>query len=185
MEICLVVGLLLYGVLRVGEWMVTDLMRRGKKRILWVDDDARQASVSWVRTGTKVAGVQLAENEFVLGKGDAGKVYRLEGKASYGGRWPTWIMNPRTGLNLTGPTDAETMHKDTFHAVLSIFDPSSYYKAISRNEASDTLSANEDADKNSWVLPVVVIGGVVLLGCFGMLAFIVTKMQHAGGAAGA
>ena len=168
----------------------------GRKRLVLLDDDGNECDVKLVKTGGKIGKKSVGSNQVIVGKGDDGRVYTLQGEARYGGEYPTWVLHKRHGVNLgavngdteesapddatvayRGPTDAGFFHASTFMAALSVFDPALNYKAIAINDAQDTVNKNDDADKYGWV-PVVVIGaGLTLLAILGLLVYMVTKIR--------
>ena len=180
--ISLTVGVLLAGFSHLLVWMGRDIMNRGKKRIVWVDDDARELGVALVRTGGKNGPVKLQENEFTVGKGEQAQLYRLDARAAYGGKYPSYIVHKRHGFTLHGPADSETVHKDPGLALaLAIADPLASFKARTRNHASDTMNSNEERKEVPWVA-LALIGGVFLLAIVVMLGYVISKLSKAGAA---
>jgi hypothetical protein len=182
MTLTIVIGLLIYGVLRVGEMAFVYMIRMAQKLVVWVDDDSKSLRTQFIKTGgwisTPDGKKRLGANEFSTGKGPNTKVFRLEGAASYSGANRAWIVHPRHGWNMRAPNDEETVHADTFHAVLSIFDPAALYKAVARNEAADTLDRNVTKKEINWNVAFIV-AGVIALAIVGMLVFLISKAQGA------
>lgn len=171
----LAIGLMLAALVRVGEFMVVDMSRRGKARIVWLDADGKKPSIEFHA---------VKDGQITVGKGDDARTYILEAEAMYPGRYRTWVMEPKFGWNFRAPTRVETVDADKRLAVLSVSNPSSYHKAMARNEWADALKANEDKQAPSWVPMAIAVGGVLVLGLFGMLGFIVYRVSSASAAAG-
>lgn len=174
MTIVFVFSLLLYALLRLGEYAYVELRRKGKARIVWLDHDSGELRIDFhERNG----------NEVTLGTGERAKRYLLDGRARYPGRYPTWLVNARHGWNFVAPSDEQTVEKDSILQVLAISNPATYHNAIHRNKARDALRANDESDRWGWVLPVAIVAGVALLATLGIVGWIAVQLGK--GAAGA
>lgn len=163
LTVLIVVGLLIYGIGRLGEAMFLLLKRRGSARVVWIDPDAGGVNIEWVkRVGNEVTAKVAGEQQTFI----------LDGKARLSGKWPTWIINSRRGWNYIAAPDADTVHADTLLQALAPNNPGAYYHAISHNEARDSLEANKGGD-SMWVqlAPFMLIALVLIMAILGWIAW--------------
>lgn len=170
-SISLLTGLLMTGIAAFGYYAFLEVTRKGKARIMWWDPDGGPAKLTFHEI--------VNGNEIQVGKGDKGKRYILEGSARIPARYPTWIIHPRHGWNLTAPTDKETVNSDVLLQKLSISTPALYHFAIAKNKARDALRANDEDDKWGWVMPVAIVGLCALVVILVAVIFVAYKVSSA------
>lgn len=169
-------AIMVWGTFRMAEWAFTEMGRKGKYRVIFWDQDARNYRIEFCA---------VKNGELQLGKGDKAKRFILESEAVMAGKYPGVLVNPVTGWNYRAPTKAETVDSDARLAVLSISNPSSYHKAMARNEWAEALSANDEAPsawaKNAGLIAfaAVLIAAMV----FGTVGFAIWAMSKSQGAA--
>lgn len=160
----LAIGIMLYGILRLGEAAVKYALRFNKTVLLFVDDDAGTYSLHRAkpRDGEVALGSKRQGNE---------RTYILHGRARLNGDMGALhLIHPEYGWNYRVPNEAETIDRDRLLHVMSISDPGSYHRAIRRNEYMDSLNANDDADdriaRMAALMPYVLVGVLALVAAF-------------------
>jgi hypothetical protein len=161
-------------------WGIPKLVRYGKARIIVIDPDTRSLNPDvWVK---------ISHGGFQLGK----KRYLLDGKAKHGGKYSTWIVDPKgwnypipenkenkedhEGFMYRAPTRAETFDSRLELAVLEPSNAESYHRALHRHAWHDVLKSGEEGDKYPW-MPAAIIGGVLaVLIIIGGIVYIITHL---------
>lgn len=166
-------GLAIYALLRMSEFLYVLISRRGKARVVWIDDDAGDIQVSFH---------EKQGNEIHIGKGDNKRIVLLDGQARYGGQFTTWLINRRHGHNYRAPNDAETVGSDPLLQVLSISNPAMLHKVIAVNKARQALTANDKDDAWGWVVPVAMVALVGIVLTVGLVGFIAYRLVNGGSA---
>jgi hypothetical protein len=168
----LAIGIMLYGILRLGEAAVRYALRYNKTLLLFVDDDAGTYSLhrGKPRDGEVTLGSKRTDDE---------RTYILNGRSRYNGTLgPLHMIHPEYGWNYRVPSEAETIDKNPLLHIMSISDPGAYHRAIRRNEYRDSLNANDDADdriaRMAALMPYVLGGVLILVGAF---VFLVIQMR--------
>jgi hypothetical protein len=172
----LVTGLLIYGVLRLGEAGYLKFKRLSQSFVFLVDTDANTAIPRWVT---------LSEgNKYRYKLDGEDRTAILPGKTRLGSS--AWVLHMRTGLTYELPSETERLAPggivDKALLLATAFDPLSYAKAEATNEWGSAMRAGEDDDKYSWLPLVAVVSliGIIVVG--GMLVYVITKMgPHAVG----
>lgn len=169
-ELILVIlaAVLLAGTFRMAEWLIRDLWRRQRNRIIWWNGDTGSLSIEWMPRAS-------AFNK-------DGKRYLLDGRARAAGPYPTWVIDPETGFNLVAPTRSELVEAGGMSMVAAmVTDPSILHREVVMNRARDSLTANDEPkDPYGWVPVVAGVSAISLLVIVGMLGYFGWKLLQAG-----
>lgn len=154
-------------------FVVTEIRRTGKARIIWWDPDAGRFDIMFYK--------RMNGNEVHIGKGESMKRFILEARARQPGRWPTWVIHPRYGWNFLALSDVETVDRDPLLQRLAISNPASYHNQISINKPRQGFRANDPDDK-SWIVTAVIVAGILLALVFVGVMFLVFTLGGSGAA---
>lgn len=161
-----------YGIARMGEWLIRDIIRRNAIRVVWIDSEANRLSVAWEKP-----------KDGTIVKGE--KKYVVDGAAKYHGTYPTWLIDKVTGFSYIAPYRQELVEQGgSLMAKLLVSDPTSYWREQAVNKMRNALNANDDSqDPYGWVKVVAIAGVVALIAILGILLFFIYRIMQVGQAA--